>query len=402
MIRRNLALAFRVFLKHPLTSFITLIGLSGGIGCFLVLSIYIYDEYQTDRFHSNYENIYHVDMQYYANDEPMFSIPPPAGLFYDLGSINEIMTGSRAFSPKEATVGVGDIKFRESGFVFADSSWTDVFDFKYLTNDFSALHDPSKVMISEKIARKYFKDQDPLGKTITIDKETYIIENIILEEEQNSSLNINFLVTYRKRKDFGIDPDSYQEGHTPYFIVSKTSHAETLRNRIQLLIDNKLDNPPFKVKITSLKDYYYEGSTNIKFQNGGVRGNKRFYNTFTIIAILILLVAVVNYINLVTARATERSKEVGIKKTIGAGRAGLVTQFQIESLFLTFAAGIIAFGIAELLLGYLNRLLTKPVDSFLLVSPNFFLIYLGLLLCISFLSGLYPSFILSSFKPISA
>ncbi|MEM7108786.1 MAG: FtsX-like permease family protein, partial [Bacteroidota bacterium] len=142
--------------------------------------------------------------------------------------------------------------------------------------------------------------------------------------------------------------------------------------------------------------------TNLKFQQGGIRGNKRFYNTFIIVALLILLVAIINYVNLVTARATERAKEVGIKKTIGARRSGLVTQFQIESLLLTFTAGIIAFGISELLLSYLNRLLAHPVDNFLRVSPAFFLAYLGLLLSISVLSGLYPSFILSSFKPISA
>ncbi|MEM9391827.1 MAG: FtsX-like permease family protein [Bacteroidota bacterium] len=395
-------MAFRVFLKHSLSSFITLIGLSGGIGCFLALLIYVYDESQTDRFHSNYENIYHVDMQHYVNDEPMFSIPPPAGVFYDLNSIKEITAGTRAFCPKEVTVSVGETKFKESGFVFADSSWIDVFDFKYLTGDFSTFNDPSKVIVSERVVRKYFKDQDPLGKIITIDKENYTIGNVILEEEQNSSLNINFLVTYRKRKDFGVDPDSYLEGHTPYFVVSKTNSTETLQHSVQLLIDNKLDDPPFKVKITSLQDYYFEGSTNIKFQNAGIRGNKRFYNTFIIIAILILFVAIINYINLVTARATERAKEVGIKKTIGARRSGLATQFQIESLFLTFTAGIIAFGMAELLLRYLNKLLAQPVDHFLLVSPAFFLIYILLLLCISCLSGLYPSFILSSFKPLSA
>ncbi|MEO0554065.1 MAG: FtsX-like permease family protein [Bacteroidota bacterium] len=402
MLRRHIILAFRVFLKHTLNSLITLVGLSTGIGCFLLLSLYVYDEYQTDRFHKNYEDIYHVNMRYYVNDQPMFNIPPPAGLFNDISALNSVQSSTRAFAPGEAVVSIDGQKFIESGVVFVDSSWRKVFDFSYQNESFSAFADPSRIIVSEKIATKYFRDKEAIGQSVIIDNEQYIIDNVLLENDANSSFNVDFLISFNKREDFGIDLYSYENGHTPYFIVAQNEYPEEIKKNIQEIIDKKLENPPLKIELTSLEDFYFMGSTNLKYQNAGIRGNKKFYKAFALIAVLILAIAIINYINLVTARATDRSKEVGIKKTIGVGRKSLILQFQTESLVLTLIAGLLAIGLAELFIGYLNQLMTRPINDSVILSWEFLFGYAIGLILVAIVAGLYPSFILSSYNPISA
>ncbi|MEM9856952.1 MAG: ABC transporter permease [Bacteroidota bacterium] len=402
MLRRHLVLAFRVFIKHSLSSFIAILGLSTGIGCFLVLSLYLYNEYNTDRFHTHYEKIYQVDMQYYVNEEPMFKMIPPVGLQDDLANVLSIETSTRTYTPGKSTVRAGNKKFLEDGVLFADSSWLEVFSFRYLNSNFSFLTEPLKVAISSRMAEKYFGTINAVGKVIEINGETYQVENVLLQSEGNSSVEVNFLASFQRKMESTTEMNSYQTGHTPYFIVLTDNDVVQATQDIQNLIDHKLDNPPLKIELTSLNQFYFGDNSLLKKKNDGIRGNEKVYYAFSIIAVLILIVAAINYINLATARATDRSKEIGIKKTIGVSKVSLMFQFQCESFALTFLSGILAIGLTELLLFYFNQIVVVPIDDSVLLSFQFLSGYTCGLFILSVLTGLYPSLVLSSFKPISA
>lgn len=403
MFKRNLILALRVLFKNPLSTFITVGGLSLGIACFFVLFIYVFNEYNTDRFHSNYDDLYHVSMDYYVDDQKMFSIPPPAGMFYDLSNVPDIDVGTRVFSPNELIIEHGEFRFLEDGVVFIDSAWVDMFDFKYSNNNFSLFKDPSKVIISDKTATKIFGDESPIGKEIKIDGEWYIIENVLLNRTLNSSMDINFLTSFERRLKNGTDINSYEDGHTPYFVLSDRLNEDEIKAGLQELISVNV-TPGFDVRInvTSFQEAYFAGISGLKFKNGNLRGNQKFYQIFIAVGILILVMAVINYINIVTARASSRAKEVGIKKTIGAVKYKLWLQFLTESLFITIVAGIVAIGLAELAIPYLNMLLVRPVTSDFITGIPFISTYTISLALLSFIAGIYPAFILSSFKPMGA
>ncbi len=401
MIFRNLRLATRIFLKYKLNSIITVLGLSTGLGCFLTLMLYVVDEYNTDKFHQNYDQIYHVGMTYYVNDQPMFSFPPPAGLQNDWQTLGGVISGSRAFNHGSAIVEFGQAKFSEKGILFIDSAWLEVFDFEFANNNFGFVSDPSKIAISSIMAEKYFNNEDPIGKVIQVDKHEYQVVNVIQPSKFNSSIDFNFLISFSKRKDYGVDINSYSEGHTPYFIYGNKPMQE-VRDNIQALIDSKLEGMTVKIDLTPFNEFYFSDKNNYQIQKGTVRGNQTYYNVFILIACLILIIAVINYINLVTSRASDRAKEVGIKKTIGANKTSLITQFLFESVLITFFSGIIAIALAELFLGYFNLLLVKPIGNGILISAGFLIIYSLSLAFLAILAGIYPAFILSTYKPISA
>ncbi|MEQ9166772.1 MAG: FtsX-like permease family protein [Fulvivirga sp.] len=401
MLQRNLKLAYRILIKNPLNSFITIIGLSVGIGCFLVLSLFVWDEYQTDRFHDNYDDIYCLSMNYMVDGKPMFSIPPPAGFQNVLNELPGITKSTRAFVPEEVAVEVGDKKFFEGGSIYIDPEWREIFDFDYTNENFDFITDPSKIAISTAMAEKYFPNTDPVGKTINLQGEPYIVDNIILATPTNSSIDINFLISFEKRGQEGVDINSFQEGHTPYFLISKADPAELTKD-LQKLMDEKLGAGFVEPELFSLKDFYYGDHFRFKLQKSTIRGKQTFVNVFTVIGLLILVIAIINYINLITARATERAKEVGIKKTIGAFRSNLIGQFLLESVLITSIAALLAFGFSELILKYFNGLIVKPVDSSILLTWEFMSGYAMAVLLLASLSGIYPAFVLSKFGPIKA
>ena len=401
MIKRHLKLAYRILIKNPLNSFITIIGLSVGIGCFLVLALFVWDEYQTDRFHNNYDDIYCLSMNYMVDGKPMFSIPPPAGLQSVLNEIPNITISTRAFVPSEVAVEVGDEKFLEGGSIYIDPEWREVFDFEYANQNFDFITDPSKIAISTNIAEKYFPNSDPLGQTISLQGEPYIVDNIVLATPTNSSIDINFLISFKKRGQEGVDINSFQEGHTPYFLISKADPTE-LTQDLQKLLDEKLGAGFVEPELFSLKDFYYGDHFRFKLQKSTIRGKLTFVKVFSVIGLLILVIAIINYINLITARATERAKEVGIKKTIGAFRSNLISQFLLESVLITSIAALLAFGFSELILKYFNALIVKPVDSSILLTWEFMSGYAVAVLLLALVSGIYPAFVLSKFRPIKA
>lgn len=403
MLKRNLTLAIRVFRKNPLSSLITVGGLSLGIGCFLLLYIYVYNEYQTDRIHANYDHLYRVGMDYYVDDEPRFSIPPPAGLFYDLGNIPKLISGSRAFSPNDVLVEYDELRFLEDGIVMVDSTWLDLFDFEYQNNNFDLFKGLPKVIISSSAAQQIFGNTDPINKEITIDGHIYLVENVVVTSGYNSSMNINFILPFQARANNGTDINSYQGGHTPYFVVSQELTIDELQKSLQKLIDKNTDEAfDVRIKLSSLEDAYFEGMSGLKFKNGSLRGNKKYYIIFSVVGILILVMAIINYINLVTARASMRSKEVGIKKTIGAQKMGLWTQFMTESFLVTCLSGVLAIGLAELALPWVNSILVRPIVSGFLITWQFASVYILAMIVISVLAGVYPALVLTSYKPLGA
>uniref|UniRef100_UPI004049644E ABC transporter permease n=1 Tax=Fulvivirga sp. TaxID=1931237 RepID=UPI004049644E len=401
MLQRNLKLAYRILIKNPLNSFITIIGLSVGIGCFLVLSLFVWDEYQTDRFHDNYDDIYCLSMNYMVDGKPMFSIPPPAGFQNVLNELPGITKSTRAFVPEEVAVEVGDKKFFEGGSIYIDPEWREIFDFDYTNENFDFITDPSKIAISTAMAEKYFPNTDPVGKTINLQGEPYIVDNIILATPTNSSIDINFLISFEKRGQEGVDINSFQEGHTPYFLISKADPAELTKD-LQKLMDEKLGAGFVEPELIPLKEFYFSDHSRFRLQKSTIRGKQLFIKVFSVIGLLILVIAVINYINLITARATERAKEVGVKKTIGALRINLIGQFLMESVLITSIAALLAFGFCELMVNYFNALIVKPMDSSVLLSGTFISGYAITVLVLAILAGIYPAFVLSKFRPIKA
>lgn len=396
MFIKNFILAKRLFFKYPLNSFITVFGLSTGLTCFLALGLYVYDEYQTDRFHTRYDHIFKVSMKHVIDGKEMFEFPPPAGLKKDLDEMAAIEASTRVYKSGKVVVQAGDKVFFENYGLYVDEEWKDIFDFRYRGSSYRFLSNPDLVAISTELAFRYFADEDPLGKSIMIDGNSYIVDNIILPSKR-SSLTVDFIISYQKQRSMGVDIDSYKVGHTPYFVVTRHMTKEQLAASLQKIISQNLGEGQVLVTVTAFRDFYYDDSY---FNRSHLlRADRKYSVIFIVIGIFILLASIINYINLITSRGSERAKEVGVKKTIGATGGQLTGQFMFESFLTTLVSALLAIGLLEWVIPYFNQLLVRPIDTEILSSVEFVLFYIFLIITIAILAGSYPAFLMSTYKP---
>jgi putative ABC transport system permease protein len=301
-------------------------------------------------------------------------------------------------------VGYKDKKFYEQGFFFAEPSIFSVFDFPLIKgNPAAALDEPNTIVLTEEMANKYFGVEDPIGKMIEADPYNdgeimlFRITGIAKNVPRNSHIHFDFLASYVSLKEDTTDFSGYYQHYT-YVLLNDKSSADSLNPKLLAFLHrNWRKNPWYTISLQPLLDIRLHSRLRSEVEP---TGNILYIYIFTAIAVFVLLIACINFMNLTTARAIKRAKEVGIRKVVGASKNQLVRQFLGESLLLTIFSVLAAFLIVLATLPLFNKLADKDMTLGSITNPSLIFGMIALALAVGLFSGIYPAFFLSSFRPI--
>lgn len=417
MIRHNLTLAIRNFKKYTGSLLINLAGLSTSIACVILVYLWVADEMSINKFHANEQRIYQV-MQNLPKPGDSLTISGTAGILARelKNDFPEVEYASSVIPPEWFDIQKGIVNYEKQYLQargqFAQPDYLNIFSWEILQGDRNqVLSDKYAVVISEEFATNLFGSPDnAVGKTIGWEQEdtegNYQVSGIFRKPPANSTAQFDLLFNYQvyyERNKKNMDHWGNSNPDTYVLLKEGTNSAE---------FDQKIRNYVRQKFLTANGDEYlkYIGSLFIRpfsdaylyntYTNGQLTGGRIGYvKLFSLIAIFIIGIACINFINLTTARASRRAKEVGIKKTVGARRGSLVVQFLTESLLVTTLSMILGLIMVYLLLPNFNLLTGKALQ--LSIEPAFILVLMGLTVFVSMVSGIYPSVYLSHFMPAS-
>ncbi len=399
MFRNYLKSAWRNILKNKTFSFINISGLALGMTCSLIIMLWLKDEMQKDKFHQHDKRLFRVmENQYYSGDISTFNSTP--GIFAEnvVKDIPEIQMASQMLWETEPVFTIGNSYDKEKG-RFVQKDFLSMFSFKLSRgNPATALANPDGIVISKKLADKYFKGQDPIGKAIRIDNEENVTVTGVLEEiPEASSLKFDFLMNYAlwfKKNEWAKEWDN--NGPRAFVLLAPGASVDKVNAKLKNYIKTKHKDSNVELFLQNYGESYLYSNW-----DGGklIGGRIDYVRIFSIVAIIILLIACINFMNLATARSLKRAREIGVRKVIGAGKRQLIGQFIGESMMVTFMAICLSLLLVFLLLPSFNQLTEKKL--FLDVSNySFWLIILGLMVVTGFIAGSYPALFMSSLRPI--
>lgn len=403
-----LKISSRNIQKNKLYSSLNIFGLVIGITSALFIYLFVQNEISYDNYHEKGDRIYKVNrvMEREAGSEVVgvTSMPFKDALKEDFPDIIALST---QVGPGEKVVEIGDETFMERRFYYADENYFKVFSFPFLVGDpETALRDPGSVVISKETALKYFDNIDAVGQYIETEGNTFLITGVFeYPENANNHLEFDLVLSLSTYTGFGFTTNWWSNWLHTYVLLEPQVNMSDLNAQLPSFTDkyfgeNMIENDR-RVDLTllPLKEIYF--ANYVGYDNGVKHGSKSAVYIFGLTALLIILVAGVNFVNLATARSVNRAKEIGVRKTLGAQKSILFLQFIGEAIIMTFIAGLISFLLVLVLNPYFQNFLqtTIPVQLF---SFNVALIVASSLMLIGALAGLYPALFLSSFSPIKA
>ena len=411
MIKNYLTTAFRNLWRVKFFSIINILGLAIGIaGCLLILQ-YVTYELSYDKFHDDHENIYRVQYNSYKNGDCLFkcaaAVPAVGPAMKD--NFPEVLEYARAF-PISGVITYKDKNFRESKMQIATPSFIQMLSFPLVIGDQNtSLSDVNTVVITEEIAKKYFGDEDPIGKTLTWNGEyNFAVTGILKNIPDNSHIKFGLLFSYRTLNELSDQQSETAWGwydFNTYIKLAPGTDPFVFQNKFQEWLENEKKEE--WEKRNGKKEFILQPISDIHLYSDLLQESQPQENGdgdsvyfLLIIAFFILFIAWVNFINLSTSRSIDRAKEVGIRKVVGATKAQLIRQFTFESLILNVFAALISILLVAILIPSFNQLMDSRLSFNLLTESNFWIALLILFFLGAFLSGLYPAFVLSSYKPV--
>lgn len=404
MFKNYLKIAFRNLKKHKVYSSINVIGLAAGLACFILVGLYISYETSFDKYHENKDELFRLVTTGGRDDnyEGIAKVTAPWGEAA-LTEISEIESMTRFVFHGTSLMRYKQNRFFEGNGFFADSSALEMFTFPLIKGDpKTALDRPNSIIIDEDFAQRFFGEENPMGKTIVVSEETeYTVTGILEEIPSNSHFTFDFLVSLTSYTHPDIDDWRIWNQFYTYVQLKDGAQPVSVENQMQDILELNLGedfNPESKATLQPITSIHL---TSNLWREMTLNSDTSSLYAYGIVGFFILLLACINFINLMTARASTRLKEVGIRKTIGAQRGALIRQFLGESLIVTFIALILALIITDLFLPSFSELSSSPFDNTFLLNPLILSSILILTLLIGFLSGMYPAFVLSSPKPSS-
>ncbi len=416
MIKNYFKIAWRNLKKNKFISFINLFGLTVGLTCCLLITIYILNELSYDRYNKNADNIYRVERTFLNPETGALSLnlgsiaPPFAPLLQnDFKDIKKIT----AFLPVGSLpVKYGDKIFNEQNICFADDQLFDVFDFNVTKgNPAKALTNPFSVVLTQEMAKKYFGDEDPLNKVIRFDnKFDCKVTGVYKALPQNAHFHPGALISFSTLKDpavygeAGLRSNWGNNSFYTYLLLPDHYNPKKLEAQFPAFQNRHIPGggkyKPTDYSILSMRkltDIHLRSHTDSEVEiNGDI---KRVY-IFSAIALFILLIACINYMNLSSARSVLRAKEIGVRKTAGATKRELIAQFLSESVFIAWLAAILAFVLSSIALPWLNQLADETLSISSLLQWEVVIAILLVPFIVGILSGIYPALYLSSFEPV--
>ena len=400
MIRNYFKIAFRNLFRYKGFSFINIFGLATGMACSLLIFLFVKDEISYDRFHKDSDKIYRVVKDFVNDDGSRLpdATTPPALSPAMQREIPEVAHVTRVFPNWGANflIRYADKKIMEEKLCRVDSSFFDVFTFPFLQgNAKDIFKDINSIVITESAAKRYFGNEDPMGKTLQIDQlGDLMVKGILKDVPYNSHFHFDFLISTRKFSG-DIDANWGWYNFYTYAKLKSTANVAALNKKIQDLYKRNNEDGKNIFYVQPLTGIHL--SSNLKWELEP-NSDKLYVYVFTIIAIFIILIAGINYVNLSTAKASVRAKEVGVRKVAGAFRSSLVNQFLIESIITCLIASVLAVMIAQLLLPVVNDLTLKHLT--VIGNPSVLLSMIMAALFLGIVAGFFPAVYLSSFKPI--
>ena len=398
MFKNYLKIALRHIKKNKGYAFINMIGLALGMACAILILLWVNDELQYNKFHKNYANLYQVvENQNYEGKIYTFGAMPGPFAQAAKDEIPGIKYAARTNWGSNILFSVGDKNIYEQGF-FADPDYLKMFSFELLKGDpKSLLTDPTSVVITDEMSRKFFGSEDPIGKSIKVDNDkSFTITGVIKDPPLSSSLKFSWLASFKIYEERNQWLKQWGNNGIQTFLQLKDGvDPKIVDNKIHHFINKKDTSAIAQPMLLAMKDWRLRNN----FEDGKqVGGRIEYVRLFSIIGLLIIIIACINFMNLATARSEKRAREVGVRKVMGAGRGVLVKQFFGESVIMSFAAMLIAVIIVLIALPSFNLLVQKKL-SFDITNPA---VYIGLpvlgLFC-GIIAGSYPSLYLSSFNP---
>lgn len=412
MFRNYFKIALNTYKRNKAFTAINIIGLSIGIAAAFLIYSYIKFELSYDTFHANYDKIYRLSTDVKTTDELIKDDKTSAVIAPLLiNELPEITTFVR-LSPHSILTRVEDKKFQEESTFYADSTLFSVFSIKLVKGDSkTALTGPLKVLLTESNAKKYFGNKDPLGQLILLGGFGHhgIVTGVVSDLPENSHIKAKMFLSMATKEYFapGVMQDPLTTQWYTFLILKDGVNLSNLESKISNVVSKKYGkwfehnhvNQSFVIE--PLKDIYLNSNRKSLDSFKFAHGSSFNTNTFGYIAIFIIIIACINFINLSTSKANERAREVGIRKVTGATKFELITQFLIESLLTSTIAGFVAICIVIIAIPLFNNLSGKIIiENILEFKGEFIKILLGSLI-IGLASGIYPAFILSEFKPIN-
>lgn len=408
MLSNYFKILIRSLWKKKLFSILIMIGLAAGMTCYLVIFQYVTFELSYDDFHENKSDIYRLQRDVYENNvlksslaKTSFNIGP--AMKEEFPDIKEVV---RCVKYPDNTVMYNEQKYKNENIYVAEPSLFKIFSFRLLKGDpETALKDPNKILVSESLARKYFGNENPVGKMIRITSKSTdyscMVTGVFKDVPENSHIKFDMLVSLSTIWKSAFSDWIYSTFHT-YMLLIPDGDAKALEAKFPTFIDKYiLKHVPraanWKLLLQPMKEIYLYSDLTYDTDNG----SGKIVYFLLIIALLILVISWINYINLSTARAMERAREVGIRKLLGSHRKQLVKQFLVESLLANIIPILISVILTILFMPYLRELTGKNIPLYLSQDYRFWLHLFGLYIIASMLAGLYPAFVLSSFKPLT-
>ncbi len=398
MLRSYLTLIIRNLFRNKLFSLINIAGLAVGLASFTVILLWVVDELSFDQFHANKDRIYRIRNEQPGSGGVVFmTMQTPTPLAPVLtAKFPEVEKAVRVAFSSPILFAVGDRRFYESKEAFVDPDFLDVFSFKLLRGDAAtALNDPSSIVITEELAAKYFDQEDPMGKTIRISNERDAVVTGILERLPDpSTLQFDFLMPFTSHGNYENQKERWGNNwHSTYVLLREGTDPEALEGKLRNVIkDNAGPGAISEVGLQRLTDIYLRTDWN------GQTPKIQFVYILALIAVLVLLIACINFMNLSTARSLKRSREVGLKKVVGANRGMLVRQFLMESIVLSLLALVVSVILTESLLPVFNTIAQKQLHLGW-TDPAMIGSLFGIAVVTGLIAGTYPAFVLSAYRP---
>lgn len=394
MLKNYLTIAWRNVLKNKGISFINLAGLALGIACALLIFLWVDSEMITDRSQPNGDRIFRLEEGDWADLQTSYRKV--------LGSFPEIEAYVQFSSWEKPILRVGDRLFDSMGMVFADETAFDIFEFTFLQGDPQrALKDPYSLVLARSEARRLFGSEDPMGRTIVLDNTFSFTVTGVVEDPDDFHIewramgSFKCLPAFKGRPDF---LDEHNDNFPTYLLLRPRTNIAAFQKKLAAAI-NAIRERPALFRLRPFRDIYFARDAAVR-ENGVKHGNMNLVVLFSAVAVLILLIACINFINLVTARSSSRAKEISIRKSSGALRKNLIVQFLGETSLTVFAALVLALVLVAVFLPSFSRLTGKPLDVDW-TAGKWLVGILSVFLFTSLVSGLGPALYLSSLKPVA-
>lgn len=413
LLTNYLTSAWRNIFKHPLFSAINILGLAIGLASCILIALFVRDELSYDKFWSNADNMYRTHITFNVpGRDPMKIAMAPGPVIHALKKDFPQVTYAARLSEEEPTVIIGD-KYFVDDITLVDPDFPKIFDLDVISGDLdNAFVGFNNIVLNETLASKYFGASQAVGQTLTIDfdifKRDYTVVAIIKDMNKNSQVNVQAMINIDEPawKDQPWMFDAWFSTNAQlYFTISEASDIADINDNLSAFVDRNFPKIPFGGEETktsdliiastmNMKDLHLESNRDGEYQESG---NKNTVVIFATVAVLILFIAAINFMNLSTARASQRAKEVSLRKVMGASRKDLIIQFLGESVLLTVLGLLIALTVVELALPNYNEILGKSLMINYASTDILSIVFLAVL--VGILGGAYPAFVLSHFRP---